>query len=54
MRKIVLFSVTAVTMFMLALGAYAVSVDAGTVANGVPPSPWEVANGVPPSPWEAA
>ena len=44
MRKIILFSVTAVTMVMLALGAYAVSVDAGTVANiAPPPSPWEAA-----------
>lgn len=54
MKKIVLFAVTSVTLFMLGLGTYAASVDAGQVANGVPPSPWEVANGVPPSPWEMA
>jgi len=56
MRKIVLFSVTCVTLTMLALGTYAASVDAGLVANGAPPpDPWEMANGAPPpDPWEAA
>ena len=55
MRKIVLFSVTCVTVTMLALGTYAASVDAGLVANGAPPpDPWEMANGAPPpDPWEA-
>ena len=56
MLKLVLFSVTCVTLVMLAVGTYAVSVHAVEVTNlAPPPSPWEVANlAPPPSPWEVA